>query len=113
MRTRSKAVLACWLVFAVFVAGICLVLGGIDDAPGLGGLGLLAALAMILAAASRWGVMARGTAVALFTGICGLLALAGPLVLWADGEIAGPGPGIPVMLAGALVLMLAVRRLRR
>ena len=70
MRTRSKAVLACWLVLAVFVAGICLVLGGIDDAPGLGGLGLLAALAMILAAASRWGVMARGTAVALFTGIC-------------------------------------------
>ena len=113
MRTRSKAVLVCWLALAVFIAGICLVLGGIDDAPGLGGLGLLAALVMILAAASRWGVMAWRTAVALFTGICGLLALAGPLVLWADGEIAGLGPAIPVMLAGALVFMLAVRSLRR
>lgn len=113
MHTRSKVALVCWLVLAAFIAGTCLVLGGLDDAPGLGGLGLLAALAMILAAASRWGVMARGTVVALFTGICGLLALAGPLVFWADGEIANPGPGIPVMLAGALVLMLAVRRLRR
>lgn len=44
MHTRSKVALVCWLVLAAFIAVTCLVLGGLDDAPGLGGLGLLAAL---------------------------------------------------------------------
>lgn len=101
-----------WLLLALVVGSGCLALGQADDAPGLGGLGLLVGLALVLHALRLAGCLHRGSSLTILLAVCGTLALIAPPVLYADGEIAWPSPFWLAMPLGGALLFWVVRRWR-
>lgn len=92
MKTRIHWRPLAWFVAALVFSGACLILGQADDAPGLGGIGLLAGLAMILHALRQAGRLRKDTAAAIMAATCGILATIAPLILTIDHEIPFPSP---------------------
>ncbi|MEE0434153.1 MAG: hypothetical protein UDB11_01935 [Peptococcaceae bacterium] len=101
-----------WLLLALVVGSGCLAVGQADDAPGLGGLGLLVGLALVLHALHLAGCLQRGSGATILLAVCGALAVIAPPVLYADGEIAWPSPFWLAMPLGCALLFWAARRWR-
>lgn len=78
MNDLLKPRVVCWLVAAVVLTGGLLMLGEADDAPGLGGLGLLLGLAMVLHACRLAGLVRPGSSATILLAVCGVIAAVMP-----------------------------------
>ena len=100
-----KSRISFWMMAAVLIVVVGCSLGQADDAPGLGGLSMLAALAMVLA-----GLLVRRRARLIGSGVVGLLCVVAPVMLYGDGEIAFPSLLWLALPIGIAILVIVVKQ---
>lgn len=105
-----KSRISFWLLAAVLIAVAGCSLGQADDAPGLGGLSMLAALAMVLHALVVAGFLAKRRARLIGSGIIGVVCMAAPVALYCDGEITFPSFLWLALPIGIAILVIVVKQ---
>lgn len=113
MDKTSRSRVGMWIVAAAAVAVVGCRLGQADDAPGLGGLSLFLALAMVLHAFIIAGVLSRKCARLVGTGVVGVLCIIAPFVLYMDGEIAVLSPFWLLFPLGVVFLIMLIKQLKQ
>lgn len=108
----SRSRVGMWIVAAAAVAVVGCRLGQADDAPGLGGLSLLLALAMVLHAFIIAGVLSRKCARLVVWAVVGVLCIVAPFVLYMDGEIAVVSPFWLILFFGVAILVKMSHRMK-
>lgn len=105
-----KSRISFWMMAAVLIVVVGCSLGQADDAPGLGGLSMLAALAMVLHALVLAGLLVRRRARLIGSGVVGFLCVVAPVVLYGDGEIAFPSLLWLALPIGIAILVIVVKQ---
>lgn len=113
MDKTSRSRVGMWIVAAAAVAVVGCHLRQADDAPGLGGLSLLLAVAMVLHAFIIAGVLSRKCARLVEKGVIGVLCIVAPLVFYMDGEIAVVSPFWLLLLLGVVFLVMLIKQLKQ
>lgn len=113
MDKTSRSRVGMWIVAAAAVAVVGCRLGQVDDAPGLGGLSLLLALAMVLHAFIIAGVLSRKCARLVVWAVVGVLCIVAPFVLYMDGEIAVVSPLWLLLPLGVVFLVMLIKQLKQ
>ena len=112
-RIFNGRTIACFIA-AIIVACVFLTLGDTDDSPGLGGMGLVMAFALIMRGIHHAHVMPKGYILPILTAVPAVLAVVFPIVLALDGEVDILSPVTLVCgVMGAIFAVATVMLIRR